>query len=241
MAKNQFAKLAALFLLGCALMMAAKIIRKNKATVEWNGERYDIQNVNALDAKFARPYDKDLDKLGNYIVALALVGAVIPSALVFISAKDKKSAFCDASFEGFVFVTCYLCSKGVYKILKTLAGRIRPYMYFANPSAAGIKEFDYCRSWPSGHSSMAFFAFAFLLLWFLVWHKDSKYKMPAIFAELSLCVATLVLRMLSGNHFLTDVLSGAAFGFATSAAVFLLATGWAAYKGQPAKLNGDGQ
>ena len=221
MSKNQFAKLAALFVLACALMAAATVLKKSVPKVEWSGERYDIKNVNALDAKFARPYNKTLDKLGDCFAALALAAAVAPAALVFIRAKDKRSAFGQAFFEGFVFVTCLFCSNGVYRILKTLAGRIRPYMYFANPSAAGIEEYDFCRSWPSGHSAIVFFAAAYLLLWFIVRHKDSKFKKPLVAAEFLICAATMILRMLSGNHFLTDILSGAAIGFATSAAAFL--------------------
>ena len=221
MEKNQFAKLAALFVFACALMAAEPVVKKYIDKVEWNGELYDIQNVNTLDAKFARPYNKILDKLGDCFVALALVVAVAPAALVFVRAKDKSRAFGQAFFEGFVFVTCLFYSAGVYRILKTLAGRIRPYMHFENPSAAGIEEYDFCRSWPSGHSAIVFFAAAFLLLWFLVWNKDSKYKKPLLAADFFICAATMLLRMLSGNHFLTDVLSGAAIGFATSAAVFL--------------------
>ena len=220
MTKKKFAKLAAIFALGCALMLLATLAKKHRAKIEWNGQRCDIQNVNALDAQFARPYNKNLDRLGDVFAALAIVGAAMPAALTFFLSKDKRRAFEAACFDGFAFITCFLYSNSVHRILKTLAGRFRPYMYFPNPSAAGISSHDFYRSWPSGHSSTVFFSFAFLLGWLLWRNPNAKCKKFLLAAELLICAATMALRMLSGNHFLTDVLSGAAIGFAASFAVF---------------------
>ena len=221
MAKKQISKLFAVFALSCAIMAASFVIKKNRSKIEWNGEVYDIQNVNALDACLAHPYNKSLDRLADCILASVIFCAALPSILVFAFSDDKKKAFSAAFFEALAFVTSFFCNNGVYRILKAFAGRIRPYMYFPNPSQSGIASHDFYRSWPSGHSSTVFFAFAFLLFWFCLWHPDSKFKKPLLSLELFLCVLTMVLRLLSGNHFLTDVLSGASIGFAiSSAAIF---------------------
>jgi membrane-associated phospholipid phosphatase len=59
----------------------------------------------------------------------------------------------------------------------------------------------------------------FLLCWLGVRKADSKLKMPVLTVSFLICITTMVLRLLSGNHFLTDVLSGAALGFAVSFAI----------------------
>ena len=88
------------------------------------------------------------------------------------------------------------------------------YMRFkpVNNTVSGIEKGDFFLSWPSGHSANVFMAFGFLLTWFTVRYADSKLKKPVLTFTFAVCVTTMILRMLSGNHFMTDVLSGAAIG-----------------------------
>lgn len=222
MAKKNIGALLGLFFIGCVLILSASYMKKNRARIQWNGEQYNIENVNKIDATFARPYNKALDKTGDVFVILANLEAVIIFAVVFFTAKDKKRGFINCCFDVFLYGLCYFYTNGIYKILKTLAGRIRPYMYFPNPSIKGIEKFDFNRSWPSGHSANVFFVFGFLLGWLTLRHSEIKCRKILLIIELVICVTTMVLRMLSGNHFLTDVLSGATIGFVSSYGMFRL-------------------
>lgn len=222
MTKKQFLALAGIFILGAAIMCASVFVKKNRKQIEWNGKQYQIENVNALDAKFAHSYNRMLDKTGDAFVAFMWATACSVIIISFFAAKDKKTAFKKAFFEAYTLGICGLYSVGIYIILKSLAGRIRPYMYFANPSEKGIAKGDFNCSWPSGHSSNVFFAFAFILAWFTLRHAESKFKKPVLTVTFLVCIATMVMRMLSGNHFLTDVLSGAALGFGISYAMAYL-------------------
>ena len=222
MTKKQFISLAGIFILGCALMLTASVAKKNKTTVNWNGEPYNIENVNPVDAKLARPYNETLDTLGDVGVGLAGLAVAVSIFISFITSKDKKAAFKTAFQDCVYFLISGFYGNGIYRILKTIAGRIRPYMYFPNPSLKGIEENDFFRSWPSGHSANCLIAFGFLFTWFAVRYADSKLKKPVLTVTLLVCIATMVLRMLSGNHFLTDVLSGAAIGFTVSYAMSVL-------------------
>ena len=222
MTKKQFLALAGVFVLGCALMLTATLAKKYRTKIEWNGTQYNIEKVNPVDRTFARPYNRLLDKTGDVFVGLLLLEGVVLVAIVFFTSKDKVKAFKSAFFECFTFGMCFFYANGIYRILKTLAGRIRPYMYFANPSEKGIAEHDFYRSWPSGHSANVFLAFAFILAWFNFRHSDSRFRKPVLTVSFVLCVTTMILRMLSGNHFLTDVLSGAAIGFTVSYAIAVL-------------------
>ena len=222
MNKKQIISLAGIFILACGLMVFASVAKKHRTKIEWDGNPYQIENVNAVDAFFARPYNRPLDKIADGFVALMLGGSCFIVAISFLASKDKKETFKATVFDAYTYCMCFFYSNGVYRILKTFAGRIRPYMYFSNPSEKGIAEFDFFRSWPSGHSANVFLAFAFLLVWFKVRYPDSKYRKPVLTVGLIVCVATMILRMLSGNHFLTDVLSGATFGFVISYCIAVL-------------------
>lgn len=218
MTKKQVLSLLGIFILGCALLLTASLAKKHRKAVEWDENPYNIENVNALDAKLAQPYNKTLDTVGDFGVMLAggMVALVVVVAFFTSLSKDKLKAFKVAVIDSIYFGISGMYANSIYRILKTVAGRIRPYMYFANPSEKGIAEGDFFRSWPSGHSANVFIAFGFLLTWFTVRYADSKFKKPVLTFTLLVCITTMVLRLLSGNHFLTDGLTGATLGFAIS-------------------------
>ena len=220
--KKQFVSLLCVFLLGCSLLITANSTKQYRTKVEWNGTLYNSRNINPVDAKFIHPYSKTLDNTGDFFIFLTITTTYICLFAAIITSENKKKSLMLTAYDVIIFGDCWLYALGVYNILKTLGGRIRPYMYFPNPSEKGIAEFDFYRSWPSGHSANVFFAFAFMLVWFNVRKPDSKFKKPVLIVAFLCCITTMILRMLSGNHFLTDVLSGAALGFAVSYAVNLM-------------------
>lgn len=221
MTKKKCLYLAGVLLIGCMLMVASIVAEKKRTVVEWNGEQYRLEEVNQVDAAFARPYNKTLDDLGT-VAVLAANGAAywLVILLIFFTTKGKGTAFGTMLFDSFTYGECCVYASSLYHFLKILAGRIRPYMYFPNPSEKGIAEGDFCLSWPSGHSFLAFTAVGFMFSWFLLRFPKSKLRKPVLCVFLLLGFSTMLLRMLSGNHFLTDVLSGATLGFLVSTLVF---------------------
>jgi undecaprenyl-diphosphatase len=221
MTKKQILSLVCIFILGCGLLLTASLAKKHRKAVEWDGNPYNIENVNAFDRKLAQPYNGTLDTIGDFGVMLAggMVALVVVVAFFTSLSKDKLKAFKVAVLDSIYFGISGMYANSIYRILKTIAGRIRPYMYFANPSEKGIAEGDFFRSWPSGHSANALITFGFLLSWFAVRYADSKLKKPVLTVSFLICLSTMILRLLSGNHFLTDVLTGAALGFVLSYSV----------------------
>ena len=222
MTKKQILTLLCIFLVGCGLLCTASLMKKHRTVIEWDGNPYNLENVNALDAKFAQPYNKSFDTLGDAFIVITCVIVSLVIIISFFTSKDKKTAFFIAVYDCFVFLISGIYANSLYRILKTIAGRIRPYMYFENPSEEGILEGDFFRSWPSGHSANVFIVLGFLFAWYTFRKADSKYKKPVLTVSVLLCVMTMILRLLSGNHFLTDVLSGAAIGFGISYAMAVL-------------------
>ena len=221
MTKKKAVWLSGMLLLICMFMGIAFLAEKKRSRVAWDGGLYRLENVNPVDARFARPYNKTIDDVGTLLVVVANGSAsLLVALLIFFKTKEKKEAFRIIAFDAVTYAECYLFASSLYRILKVCVRRIRPYMYFLNPSEKGIAEGDFCLSWPSGHSSGAFMAFGFMFSWFLLRYPDSKAKKPALCIFFVLGVSTMILRMFSGNHFLTDVLSGAFLGFLAASVVF---------------------
>ena len=93
MTKKKFFALAGIFILGAAIMCTSVFVKKNRKLKVWDGTVYSIENVNPVDAFFARPYNRNLDKTGDLFVALMWATACSLILISFFPAKDKKTEF----------------------------------------------------------------------------------------------------------------------------------------------------
>lgn len=162
----------------------------------------DINQVNPFDRPMARPYNRALDITGSVTNFLALA---MPAVLFALPATEWST-----------FLTMYLESAlfalGFRSIGKAFTYRERPYTYFENYPTSALEDGDFARSFPSGHTTMAFVGATFAAYVFCMYYPDSIFKIPVIAASSVFAVGTGALRILSGNHFMTDVLAGAAIG-----------------------------
>ena len=171
---------------------------------DWDGTLYDKSDINAFDRWAAHSYSATLDNLGT-----AGVVATLAVPLVSVYASN------DFLTSGVMFAETMLLASGTYSALKTIVKRNRPYMYFDGGSDEDMEDGDYENSWPSGHTTNAFAAAVFAGVTFSAYNPDSPWKIAVWGAGLGLASATGVLRVMSGNHFPTDVISGAVIGSLT--------------------------
>ena len=113
---------------------------------------------------------------------------------------------------GMMYTESVLLAIGVKGTLKGLFPRYRPYMYGPNPPGELLEDDDRYLSFPSGHTTMAFTGASFLTYVFLTKYPDSKLKIPVIVGSILIATTTATMRVLSGQHFITDVLAGAVIG-----------------------------
>ena len=168
---------------------------------------YDKDDVNALDRIFMNSYSKKLDRAGDVGVALCLM---TPAVLL---ATDKDEWFT----VGVMYAETLLIANGIKELTKLCVTRARPYMYY-DPSTYpedDLEDGDFANSFPSGHSTMAFAGATFASYTFSKYFPDSPYRYAVTGGSYALALATAALRIKSGNHFMTDVLSGAVIGSAT--------------------------
>lgn len=151
---------------------------------------------------FQFPYNEPLSTASDITVGIA---SAIPALLAFAAPPEDWLAL------GTSYIATYASSYAVRTVLKNTISAPRPYVgETVRPSDTSE---DY-QSFPSGHSLMAFSSAAYTQTMFNMRYPDSPYKVPVTVAAWSLAASTAVLRVVSGNHYIIDVVGGAAIGSA---------------------------
>lgn len=160
-------------------------------------------DVNAFDRPFMFSYNRTLDMVSDYGVYGILV---LPALSVIGNLTDKNRLLT----YGIMNIEAFLLTFGTINLLKNALLRYRPYMY--SDGLPGGKEDDYYNSFPSGSTAYAFLGATFLSTTFSQEYPESKWKLPVILGSYTLATGIASMRILSGSHFLSDVLIGAAIG-----------------------------
>ena len=148
-------------------------------------------------------YDENLSLASDVTLAMTMA---TPGLLVFEAPVSDYLAI--GSSYGITMVGAYF---GVRTPLKAIIDRERPYVGEDSRPDDTSEDYD---SFPSGHALMAFTSAAYTQTITSLWYPDSQVMRAASIAAWSLATATAVLRVVSGNHYPTDVLAGAAIGSA---------------------------
>ncbi len=160
----------------------------------------DKNKVNSFDRSFMIEYNPSLDKAATV-------------ADISLFATPLVTAFSGEKRLGTVtvmYAETFLLSWGAKEILKHIVSRDRPYLYYENPPVE--KEDDWHKSFPSGHTTLAFATAAFTAYTFSEYNPESSWRIPVTAGVYSLAFTTAALRILSGSHFMTDVIAGATLG-----------------------------
>jgi hypothetical protein len=113
--------------------------------------------------------------------------------------------------DGLMMIESNLLSEGITQLCKGIFQRPRPYAYRQEYRGKPLKK-DAFRSFISGHTSAAFNGAVLAGFVYQKRHPKSKFVRVVWLSGLTLATATGVCRVLSGNHFPTDVAAGALVG-----------------------------
>jgi membrane-associated phospholipid phosphatase len=144
-----------------------------------------------------------LDKISDYGV-YGLLALPVISLAGQIKDMDAWLTY------GIMYTEAFFLTFGTKDLLKNAIIRYRPYVY-DNGRPAGLED-DYYNSFPSGSTALAFLSAGFLSATFSAEYPDSPWKVPIIAGMYTLATGVGACRIISGSHFLTDVLAGAAIG-----------------------------
>jgi undecaprenyl-diphosphatase len=163
----------------------------------------DTETVNMLDRSVMFPYNRPLDTISDYGVYGLLM---LPAVSLAGNMRDKKAWLT----YGIMYAEAFCLTFGAKDLLKNAIIRYRPYMY-----SGGIPDgmaHDYYNSFPSGSTALAFLSAGFLSATFSAEYPDSKWKILVIAGAYTLATGIAACRIVSGSHFITDVLAGAVIG-----------------------------
>lgn len=170
----------------------------------FDGVILDKATVNGLDRIFMNPYSKPLHIIGTATLAAALC---TPALLALAPAEEWMTV-------GIMYAETLLFAYGFKEFAKYFVTRARPYMYFDGYPQDKVDEGDWCKSFPSGHTTMAFAGATFASYVFCKYFPDTPWRWAVVGGSYLLAAGTGILRMCSGNHFFTDVFTGALIGTA---------------------------
>lgn len=153
-------------------------------------------------AAFTFEYNESLSKASDITLGLTLV---TPGVLGLIAPSSDYIAIV-SSYAG-TMVSAY----GVRTVLKQVIHKPRPYVGQIDRPADTSEDYE---TFPSGHSIMAFSAAAYAQTMQLLFYPDSTTMKAVSATTWILAATTATLRVISGNHYLEDVLAGAAIGSA---------------------------
>jgi len=162
----------------------------------------DQSSVNSFDRRTLAPFNPPLDTLST---GMALSALMSPAVLLTTSVQEWLSI-------GTMYTEALLLTWGIKELGKNLFPRFRPYTYFPGAPEEDLKEGDFQRAFPSGHTALAFTAASFNTYVFNSYYPESPWGLTVGLISYSLAGGTGALRIASGNHHLSDVLTGAALG-----------------------------
>ena len=157
---------------------------------------------NSFDEQFIFPYNETTSLVSDITSALTLIA---PGAFLFVAPSSEWVGI------GLTYAPTVLASYAVRTVLKDTLARPRPYQLPGHVDTRPDPS-DKDQSFPSGHTLMAFSSAAFTQTVFSLKYPDAPYKTAITATTWALAATTAVLRVASGNHFVTDVLAGAAIG-----------------------------
>lgn len=163
-------------------------------------------DVNWFDRSATYNWSSRYDTMSN---VTRDVSFFMPLSLLFY-----ESIRSDIFTISMLYIETWMLANGITDCLKSLTGRPRPYVYNEDVDDNVKLTRDAIRSFPSGHTTTAFFSTVFFATVFSDYYPQSQWKLPVWIASIGLATATGFFRYKAGKHYPTDIITGAVIGSA---------------------------
>ena len=183
--------------------LAVRLSQDRESAQEHGIHRLDKSDVNFVDRAFMHSYSKSLDLTGDILLACTMAA---PFTLAIHQEKENMITL------AVMYAETLLLAHSVKELSKDAVLRWRPYCYYDDTRSKLLKDDDSGRSFMSGHSAMAFASASFFATTYARLNPEGKKKYMVAGGSFAAAAAVATLRVASGNHFITDVLTGALWG-----------------------------
>lgn len=186
----------------------------NKVLPDWDNRSLDAGEIWSFDKWAVRSYSEKINVVGDVTQILSMA---VP--LVFF-------AFPQSHWSTLIvmYAEALAWNWALKEGIKTGFERYRPYMYADDIPDDKLFSGDYRRSFPSGHTALAFNGAAFTSYVFAKYFPHHPATYVIIPTSCVLATACGALRIAAGAHFLSDVLVGATIGVVTGVLIPFLHT-----------------
>jgi len=172
---------------------------------ENNGLQQQYEEINRIDRCFISSFKPVLSKAGTLS---ACAGLVLPA----VSTAGYWDDFQGLAVLAVMYSEAFILTAGIKDLLKKRIVRWRPYTYSSTWSGPGESDNEYEDSFPSGHTAYAFMGASFAAAAAVHRFQNRTWRIAVPAAGYTLAAATGIFRIAGGEHFLSDVLAGAAIG-----------------------------
>ncbi len=161
-------------------------------------------NLNSLDRPITKNYSEKAKKASD----LFFYGSMPAPLLLLLDKKIRK----DAPRVGLLYLEAMAITGTVYTSASMIATRFRPYAYNADLPISSRTGGGSRNSFPAGHPAVVATSTFFMAKVYSDYHPEMKNKWILYSAAGAASLATGVLRIRAGQHFITDVMTGIPLG-----------------------------
>ncbi len=167
----------------------------------------DVNNIPRIDRFATQYWNTSISNVSDYLLA---AGMILPLGLA-ASGRCRK----EAGPIALMYVEAFLLNEGITNVSKTWIKRKRPFVY--NPIVGLDRKMGVTaqKSFFSGHASTAAVSSFFFAQVFSDLYPDSPHRRWIWIASASLPAVVGYMRIRSGRHYVTDVVTGYAVGAVT--------------------------
>jgi membrane-associated phospholipid phosphatase len=171
----------------------------------------DPSGINALDREFAGRGSQTYGDISDYTM-FSLIPTPFLFDLIDVAASKPHDGWRGYGIDTFVLIETMVVTLSVNSMVAVVAHRPRPYVYRDSTPDDFRQRGEASLSFYSGHVSVAFAGATAYSRLFQLRHPDSALIVPMWIFTHAMASWLGVVRVLSGSHFPTDVIVGAASG-----------------------------
>ncbi len=172
----------------------------HESAYDYGTEKLDKNDIPFFDRWALHSYSEGAEITGEIFHY-----SLLASPLLLFPGKE----FSDIAVISVMYCETILFTEGVKNLTKSTVARYRPYSYYHDTDTDMLDDPDSAGSFFSGHTARSFASASFFTY---VYSRYSGFSLSVAASAYTAAALSGAMRVYSGNHFFSDVVTGALFG-----------------------------